>query len=136
MGENGTEVPLAERECRSGRGAVERLDAAAVAALRARLHPDWRVLPGSAAADAGDGAAGEEGAAPAIERRFAVKGFARALYLANAVAYLADRQNHHPDIAFGFGYCRVRYSTHDVDGLSENDFVCAAKLDRLFERGG
>lgn len=67
----------------------------------------------------------------AIERRIECKGFARAVYLANLAAYHADRQGHHPDVMFGFGYCTIRYTTHDVDGLSENDFVSAAAFDDL-----
>lgn len=71
--------------------------------------------------------------ATAIERTVACKGFAKAVYLANLAAYHADRQGHHPDIAFGFGYCRVRYTTHDAGGLSENDFASARAFDRLVE---
>jgi len=67
----------------------------------------------------------------AIERRVECKGFAKAVYLANLAAYHADRQGHHPDVTFGFGYCTVRYTTHDVDGLSENDFQSAAAFDDL-----
>jgi len=67
----------------------------------------------------------------AIERTIACKGFAKAVYLANLAAYHADRQRHHPDIAFGMGYFRIGYTTHDVDGLSEKDFINAAAFDRL-----
>lgn len=67
----------------------------------------------------------------AIERRFVFKGFAKASYLANLCCWLADNQQHHPDISLGWGYCNVQLSTHDVGGLTENDFIWAAKLDRL-----
>ena len=43
----------------------------------------------------------------------------------------ADAEDHHPDIEFGWGYCRIRYQTHAVGGLHENDFICAAKIDAL-----
>jgi len=59
------------------------------------------------------------------------KGYAKAVYHANLAAWLADREGHHPDVAFGWGYCEVTFTTHDLNGLSENDFICAAKLDRL-----
>jgi len=69
--------------------------------------------------------------ATSIERSVTCKGFAKAVYLANLAAYHADREGHHPDIAFGFGYCRIVYTTHDVGGLSDNDFASAAAFDRL-----
>lgn len=50
----------------------------------------------------------------------------------NAVAWISHREDHHPDIALGYNQCTVRYSTHSVGGLSENDFICAAKIDALF----
>ena len=49
----------------------------------------------------------------------------------NALAHLANLEDHHPDLEVGYNYCRVRYSTHAIDGLSDNDFICAAKLDAL-----
>lgn len=49
----------------------------------------------------------------------------------NAVAWIAHRSNHHPDISYAYKVCTVSYSTHDCDGLSENDFICAAKVDLL-----
>ena len=50
----------------------------------------------------------------------------------NAVAWLAHREDHHPDMTVSFNQCRVAYSTHAISGLSENDFICAAKVDALF----
>jgi 4a-hydroxytetrahydrobiopterin dehydratase len=44
---------------------------------------------------------------------------------------VATSEDHHPDLAIGYNYCRLRYSTHAVNGLTENDFICAAKIDRL-----
>lgn len=49
----------------------------------------------------------------------------------NAIAWVSHRENHHPDLEVGFNQCRVRYVTHAIGGLSENDFICAAKVDRL-----
>jgi 4a-hydroxytetrahydrobiopterin dehydratase len=51
----------------------------------------------------------------------------------NAAAWISHREDHHPDIEVGYNECRVSYVTHAIDGLSENDFICAAKLDALFE---
>lgn len=68
----------------------------------------------------------------AIGRDFRFDGFLPALAFANALGWLAEQENHHPDLELGWGYCRVRLSTHDVGGLSENDFISAAKIDGLF----
>ena len=50
----------------------------------------------------------------------------------NALAWISHREDHHPDLTVGYNKCRVEYSTHAIDGLSENDFICAAKTDALF----
>jgi 4a-hydroxytetrahydrobiopterin dehydratase len=50
----------------------------------------------------------------------------------NAVAWISHREDHHPEITLGYADCRVSYSTHAIGGLSENDFICAAKVDLLF----
>jgi 4a-hydroxytetrahydrobiopterin dehydratase len=51
----------------------------------------------------------------------------------NALAWISHREDHHPDLAVGYNKCRVEYSTHAVGGLSENDFICAAKADALLD---
>ena len=51
----------------------------------------------------------------------------------NALAWVSHREDHHPDLAVGYNKCRVEYWTHAIGGLSENDFVCAAKCDALFQ---
>lgn len=66
-----------------------------------------------------------------IRRRFTFKGFAKAVEMANLAAWLGNKQGHHPDIAFGWGYCEVAFTTHEAGGLTENDFICAARLDAL-----
>jgi 4a-hydroxytetrahydrobiopterin dehydratase len=50
----------------------------------------------------------------------------------NALAWISHREDHHPDLAVGYNKCRVEYSTHAIGGLSENDFICAAKADALY----
>lgn len=67
----------------------------------------------------------------AIRRRFAFKGFAKAVEMANLAAWLGNKQNHHPDVAFGWGYCTVTFTTHDAGGLTQADFACAARLNDL-----
>lgn len=66
-----------------------------------------------------------------ITRRFAFKGFYKTMAFVNAVAFIANQENHHPDMEVGYNYCVMHYTTHAIKGLSENDFICAAKVDAL-----
>lgn len=68
---------------------------------------------------------------PSIRRRFEFKGFAKAVEMANLAAWLGNKQGHHPDIRFGWGYCEVRFTTHDSGGITRNDLICAGKLNAL-----
>lgn len=67
----------------------------------------------------------------AIAKDFPFPDFRHTLGFVNAVGFMANREDHHPDLEAGYGHCRVRWSTHDVDGLSMNDFICAARVDAL-----
>ena len=69
--------------------------------------------------------------ATAIERTFRFKDFTAALAFVNRVGQLAEAEDHHPDISFGWGYCRVLFQTHKIKGLHENDFIMAAKVNQL-----
>lgn len=66
-----------------------------------------------------------------ISRRFEFKNFYHVMGFVNAIAWIANQQGHHPDMELGYNYCLVRYSTHAIKGLSENDFICAAKINAL-----
>lgn len=66
-----------------------------------------------------------------LYKRFTFKGFAKAVELANLVAWHSNKMGHHADIAFGWGYCEVTYTSHEAGGLTANDFICARKLDGL-----
>ena len=66
-----------------------------------------------------------------IVKDFKFKDYHRTMAFVNAVAWIAHAEDHHPDLEVGYNHCRVRYSTHDVGGLSRNDFVCAAKVEML-----
>ncbi len=65
-----------------------------------------------------------------LERTYSFKNFGGAMKLANAVAEIADRENHHPDLYVAWGKCKVEIWTHKIDGLTESDFYFAAKVDR------
>ncbi|MEJ2602039.1 MAG: 4a-hydroxytetrahydrobiopterin dehydratase [Gammaproteobacteria bacterium] len=106
---------LAERHCRPCEGGVEPLTDEQARALMRGLDADWDL--------SGDGRS--------ISRDFDFTGFARTIAFVNAVAWIATVEGHHPDMEVGYGRCRVRYTTHAIDGLSDNDFICAAKIDRL-----
>ena len=67
-----------------------------------------------------------------ISKTFEFKNYYQTLAFVNAVAWLSHREDHHPDMEVGYNKCLVEYSTHAVNGLSENDFICAAKVDALF----
>jgi 4a-hydroxytetrahydrobiopterin dehydratase len=66
-----------------------------------------------------------------IERTFKLKNFKEALVLVNRIGALAEDEGHHPDINFGWGYVTVSLHTHKIKGLHENDFIMAAKINRL-----
>jgi 4a-hydroxytetrahydrobiopterin dehydratase len=66
-----------------------------------------------------------------IERKLTFKNFKEALAFVNQVGALAEEEGHHPDIAFGWGYATVSLHTHKIKGLHENDFIMAAKINRL-----
>lgn len=66
-----------------------------------------------------------------ITRTFSFKNYYETLSFVNAAAWIAHREDHHPDIVFGYKQCQVTYWTHAASGLTENDFICAAKLNAL-----
>ena len=66
-----------------------------------------------------------------LSRRFEFKGFYKTMAFVNAVAWIANQENHHPDMEVGYNYCNIKYMTHAVNGLTKNDFICAAKVDAL-----
>jgi 4a-hydroxytetrahydrobiopterin dehydratase len=107
---------LVSRHCRPLKGPEHRLGADA-AVERLRALPGWALQ--------------EDGAA--IGRTFAFEDYYRTMAFVNAVAFVAHREDHHPDLGVHYNRVVVRYSTHDVGGLSDNDFICAAKASALFE---
>ena len=77
------------------------------------------------------GLTGWESARGLIGKSFAFKNYYQTMAFVNAVAWIAHSEGHHPDLAVSYNSCRVSYSTHAIGGLSENDFICAAKVDAL-----
>ena len=66
-----------------------------------------------------------------IMRNFSFKNYYHTIAFVNAIAWMAHQENHHPDLEVGYNHCLVRYTTHAINGLSKNDFICAAKVDKL-----
>ena len=69
-----------------------------------------------------------------IVRSFKFKNFAKTMFFVNAIAHMADQQGHHPDVEFGYNYCRVKFTTHEAGGLTTNDFICANRVDVLLQQ--
>jgi len=67
----------------------------------------------------------------ALEKKFSFKTFHHTIEFVNALAFIANREDHHPDLSVSYGSCTVRFNTHDVDGISVSDFLCASKVDAL-----
>lgn len=67
-----------------------------------------------------------------ISKRFEFKNYCQTMAFVNAVAWIAQSQGHHSDLEVSYRSCRVSYTTHAIGGLSENDFICAARVDALF----
>jgi 4a-hydroxytetrahydrobiopterin dehydratase len=106
---------LTERRCIPCEGGVPPLDPNVLASLRGQLHDRWRLV--------NDG--------KALRATFDFKNYYHTTAFVNAVAYIAHREDHHPDVSFGYKTCTVEYWTHAANGLTENDFICAAKIDAL-----
>ncbi len=113
-GADASATPLADRRCRPHEGGTA-LDAAQARTWLSHVDAGWRLADD----------------ARSIRREFRFPDFHRTMSFVNALAHVANVEDHHPDLELGYGHCRVTFSTHSVGGLSENDFVCAAKLDRL-----
>ena len=83
--------------------------------LLAKLHGDWKLAPDS----------------KSLRRSLKFKDFYRTMSFVNALAHIANSEDHHPDLQVGYDHCHVTFATHSIGGLSVNDFICAAKLDQL-----
>ena len=67
-----------------------------------------------------------------LEKNFEFKNFKNSQNFINKVGEISEKENHHPDISFGWGYAKIIITTHVIEGLSENDFILAAKIDQIF----
>lgn len=80
--------------------------------------PDWRLQDGHI-----------------LRREFRFKNFYHVMSFVNAIAWVANKEGHHPDMEVGYGRVLVQFTTHDAGGITRNDFICAAKVDSLLNMG-
>jgi 4a-hydroxytetrahydrobiopterin dehydratase len=106
---------LTEKRCKPCEGGVAPLTREEARQYLGRVSGEWKLS--------------EDGKQIGREYRFV--DFYRTMSFVNALAHVANVEDHHPDLEIGYGYCRVTFTTHAIKGLSENDFICAAKIDRL-----
>lgn len=106
---------LSEKRCKPCEGGTTPLARAEAEVHLAKLAKGWQL--------SSDG--------KNLLREFRFVDFYRTMSFVNAIAHIANMDDHHPDLEVGYNYCRVRYSTHSIGGLSENDFICAAKIDQV-----
>jgi 4a-hydroxytetrahydrobiopterin dehydratase len=106
---------LTQKRCVPCDGGVQPLSREQAKTMMQQLSPQWTLA--------------EDGKSIRSEWKF--RNFYHTMSFVNAAAHVANAEDHHPDLEAGYGYCRVRYSTHAIGGLSENDFICAAKIDAL-----
>jgi 4a-hydroxytetrahydrobiopterin dehydratase len=106
-----TLAELLQRHCRPLDGPPMTPEAVAA---QARAIPGWRHESGC------------------LVRAYRFANYYETMAFVNALAFMVHREDHHPDLLVSYDRCEVRFSTHSVRGISENDFICAAKADALF----
>ena len=106
---------LTQKHCKPCEGGTAPLSRSEAQALMRQLHADWKL--------ADDGRS--------IRREWKFKNFYHTMSFVNAAAHIANAEDHHPDLEVGYGYCRMKFNTHAIGGLPENDFICGAKADAL-----
>lgn len=105
---------LSDKKCKPCEGGVAPLDSKTVHEYLKHVS-DWEL----------------DSTSKIISKTFKFKNFYHTMGFANAIAWIANQENHHPDLQVTYQRCTVSFTTHAINGLSENDFICAAKVDRL-----
>lgn len=109
---------LSNKRCESCEGIGHALTVEQINQLMPQLAPGWSVTPDH----------------KQIKKSFSFHNFYETMAFTNAIAWIANNENHHPDLALGYNYCHVTLMTHALKGLSLNDFICASKFDKLLEQ--
>ena len=105
---------LSNRRCEACEGIGSALTSEQIALLIPQLAAGWGVSDNKS-----------------IKKSFSFHNFYETMAFVNAIAWIANTENHHPDLEIGYNYCHVCFITHALNGLSHNDFICAAKIDQL-----
>jgi 4a-hydroxytetrahydrobiopterin dehydratase len=106
---------LVHRSCKPLPSGTPPLPDKEIEQLMQQLHDDW----------------GIQQQPPELQRSFRFKNYYQTMAFVNALAWVAHQEDHHPDLEVGYNRCVVHFSTHSIGGISENDFICAAKIDTL-----
>jgi 4a-hydroxytetrahydrobiopterin dehydratase len=106
---------LSDKRCKPCEGGIDPHSPTQSKEMLKQLHAAWTL--------SADG--------KSIRREYKFKNFYRTMSFVNAVAHIANTEDHHPDLEVGYGNCSITYTTHAIKGLSDNDFICAAKIDLL-----
>jgi 4a-hydroxytetrahydrobiopterin dehydratase len=106
---------LASQHCKACEGGIPPLSPQEANYLLNKSTPQWQL----------------ENEGQLIARTFHFKNFYETMAFVNAVAWIAHQEDHHPELIIAYKTCVIQYTTHALNGLSENDFICAAKIDRL-----
>ena len=112
-----TGADLAARHCKPCKPGEPALSAEQAQKLLGSLHSDWSITA--------DG--------KSITRQCKFGNYHETIAFVNAQAWVAHREDHHPDLEVGYNRCVIHFSTHSIGGLSENDFICAARIDALLQ---
>jgi 4a-hydroxytetrahydrobiopterin dehydratase len=109
-----TVCDLASKQCKPCEGGIPPLTNAEADSLMLQLE-GWQRFDGL------------------INKTYTFKDYYQTMAFVNAIAWMAHRENHHPELTVAYNNCKVEYTTHALHGLSQNDFICAAKVDTLFK---
>lgn len=109
---------LASKHCTSCEGIGAALTETQLTKLLPQLSEKWEVISNNLK----------------IKRSFKFKNFFETMSFVNAVAFISNVENHHPDMEIGYNYCNITFTTHALNGLTQNDFICAAKIDELLKQ--
>ena len=106
---------LEKKHCVPCEGGIDPLDEDAAMQIAKAIDPEWSIAEDF----------------KSISREFKFDGYNKTISFVNAVAWIAESEDHHPDLTVKYGSCIVLYTTHAIGGLSENDFICAKKIDNI-----
>ncbi len=108
---------LLQKKCKPCEGGISALDISEIHKYQKKID-GWEVKP-------------NEKKIYFLEKEFKFKNFLDSQNFVNKVGNISENEGHHPDILFGWGYAKIRITTHAIEGLSENDFILAAKIDKI-----